>query len=277
MAHALFDAAGEWLVRRGRTGMMGPIDYSTNYDCGLLVDGFDTPPRVMMNHNPPYYAGLYASYGLAKAKDLYSWWFTAGTEKLAEWRRRAERIAARGGVVVRTFRRKDLTAEIMRCKSIYNQSWSKSFGFVPMTDAEFMNYGKSLKNIAVPELLCLAEVGGEPVGFSMTLPDFNEALKPLNGRLTRWGLPLGLWDFYRGLKRIRTARLVTLGILEPYRRRGIAELMILHTLDFGKNVMQYTGAELGWTLEDNALINSTIEAVGGVRYKTYRLFAKPLA
>jgi len=129
----------------------------------------------------------------------------------------------------------------------------------------------------VPEMLCLAEVDDRPVAFCMTLPDFNEAIKPLNGRLTRWGLPVGLWKFQRGLKRIRTARLVTLGILEPYRRRGIAELLILRTLEYGKNVLHYTGAELGWTLEDNDPINHTIEAVGGERYKTYRLYEKTLA
>lgn len=277
VAHALLDAAAGWLLARGRTRMRGPVEYSMNYTCGLLVDGFDTPPRVMMNHNPPYYAALLESYGLAKVKDLYSWWFVDPDDMLSKWRRRAERIAERSGVVVRTFRLSQMNAELMHCKRIYNESWAKSFGFVPMTDAEFLHYGKSLKHIAVPEMLCLAEVNGQPVGFCMTLPDFNEAIKPLDdGRLTRWGLPIGLWKFWRGLQRIKTARLVTLGILEPYRRKGIAELLILRTLAHGKNVLKYTGAELGWTLEDNAPINHTIEAVGGKRYKTYRLYEKAL-
>jgi GNAT superfamily N-acetyltransferase len=277
VAHALLNAAATWLLARGRSAMWGPIDYSMNYQCGLLVQGFETPARVMMNHNPPYYASLIESYGLAKVKDLYSWWFTDPHDMLSKWRRRTERAVERSGVTVRAFRLRDMNAELMRCKTIYNESWAKSFGFVPMTDAEFLHYGKSLKHVAVPEMLCLAEVDDRPVAFCMTLPDFNEAIKPLNGRLTRWGLPVGLWKFQRGLKRIRTARLVTLGILEPYRRRGIAELLILRTLEYGKNVLHYTGAELGWTLEDNDPINHTIEAVGGERYKTYRLYEKTLA
>jgi GNAT superfamily N-acetyltransferase len=169
-----------------------------------------------------------------------------------------------------------MNAELMRCKAVYNESFSKSYGFVPMTDAEFTHYGKSLKHIAVPEMLCLAESDGQPIAFCMTLPDFNEAMKPLNGRLTSWGLPLGLWKFMRGLKRIRSARLVAIGILEPYRNRGIAELLILKTLDYGKNVLHYSGAELGWTLEDNSPINHTISVVGGQRYKTFRLYEKAL-
>ncbi len=276
VAHSLLDAASGWLAQRGRDTLRGPIDYSMNYECGLLIDGYNTPPRVMMNHNPPYYAALLESYGLTKAKDLYSWWFVDPRDMLAKWRRRAERIAERGGVKVRSFCKKDMTAELMRCKSIYNQSWAKSWGFVPMTDAEFVFYGDMLKHIAVPEMLLLAEVGGEPVAFCMTLPDFNEASAPLNGRLMKWGLPIGLVQFLRNLKKVQSARLVTLGILEPYRRRGISELLILRTLDFGKNVLGYTGAELGWTLEDNYLINQTIEAVGGQQYKTYRLYEKRL-
>ncbi len=276
VAHALLDAAANWLLSRGRATMWGPIDYSMNYTCGLLIDGFDSPPRVLMNHNPPYYAGLIESYGLAKVKDLYAWWFDDPHNMLEKWHRRAERIAETSNVTIRTFRLRDMNAELRRCKTIYNESWAKSFGFVPMTDAEFLHYGKELKHIAVPEMLCLAEVDGEPVAFSMTLPDFNEAMKPLNGRLTKWGLPLGLLKFQRGLKHIRSARLVTLGITEPYRRRGIAELLILRTLDYGRNVMRYTGAELSWTLEDNDPINHYITAVGGQRYKTYRLYEKQL-
>ncbi len=276
VAHALLDAASGWLRARGRAAMRGPIDYSMNYECGLLIEGFDSPPRVMMNHNPAYYAELLESYGLRKVKDLLSWWFDDSEMMLDKWQARADRMAARGKVRVRTFRTRDMTAELLRCKNIYNQAWANSFGFVPMTDAEFSYYGKMLAHIAPPEMLLLAEVDGEPVGFAMTLPDFNEALKPLNGRLTRWGIPVGAWRFWRNLKRIRTARVVTLGLLEPYRRRGISELMILRTLDYGKNVLGFTGAELSWTLEDNHVINHTITAVGGRRYKTYRLYEKPI-
>jgi GNAT superfamily N-acetyltransferase len=277
VAHALLDAAAGWLKARGRNQVLGPADYSTNYECGLLVSGFDTPPRIMMNHNPPYYAALLESWGLTKAKDLYSWWFDRSSDLAERWQGRAEKLAARGGFTIRPFRLKDFKAEVEHCKKIYNEAWQRNWGFVKMSDAEFEHLGKHLRDWAVPELLLLAEIEGKPVGFSMTLPDMNEAIAPLNGRLTSWGLPIGLYKLWRNSKQIKTCRLVTLGVLEQYRRRGITELLILKTFEHGKNTMNYDAAELGWTLEDNTLINRTIEAVGAKHYKTYRLYQKGLA
>lgn len=276
VAHALLEAAAAWLRGRGRTQILGPIDYSTNYGCGLLVEGFDTPPRVLMNHNPPYYAPLLESWGLAKAKDLYSWWFDDSFDMLQVWRERAEHLARRGRVRVRSFRVDDLQNEVRRCKAVYNQAWRQNWGFVQMTDAEFDYLVGDLVRLARPELLVLAEVDDRTVGFSMTLPDFNEAIRPLRGRLTHWGLPLGWLRFRRNCHSIKTARMLTLGVIDGYRRRGIAELLILHTLDYGKNTAGFTGAELGWTLEDNESINRTIRAVGGWRYKTYRIYEKAI-
>jgi GNAT superfamily N-acetyltransferase len=275
-AKALLDTAAAWMRARGLTTIRGPIDYSLNYASGLLVEGFDTPPRVMMNHNPPYYAELLESWGLAKAKDLYSWWFVDPYNMIEKWRHRAERLAQRGGVTVRSFRLRDFKAEVLRCKEVYDVVFQKQWGFAKMTDAEFDHFAAELKQIAVPELVFLAEVEGKPVGFAMTLPDVNEAIGPLNGRLTKWGLPIGLFRLFRNLKRVKTARLLALGVLEAYRRRGITELLILRTLEYGKNVLGYTGAELGWTQEDNDLINRTVEAVGATRYKTYRIYERPL-
>lgn len=276
VAQSLIEAAAAWLRGRGRTQLMGPIDYSTNYACGLLVDGFETPPRIMMNHNPPYYSGLLEACGLAKAKDLYSWWFDDRQDMLAAWRQKAERISARGGFVIRPFQMNDFAAEIERCKQVYNAAWERNWGFVKMSDAEFAYLAKHLRQLALPELLLLAEIDGRPVGFSMTLPDLNEAIRPLDGRLFRCGLPIGLVRLFYNIRRIRTARLLTLGVVEGFRRRGIAELLILRTLDYGKNIARYTGAELGWTLEDNELINRTIIAVGGQRYKTYRIYQREI-
>ncbi|HBO46192.1 MAG TPA: N-acetyltransferase [Planctomycetaceae bacterium] len=276
VAHGLLDAAADWLRARGRTGVMGPIDYSTNYPVGLLIDGFNTPPRVMMNHNPPYYAGLLESWGLAKAKDLYCWWFVDPLDMVAKWRARAEKIAKRGGVRVRSFRIDDFDAEVKRCLDVYNGSRTENWGFVRLSDAEFHYFAKQIARLAIPELVLLAEVDDQPVGFSITLPDFNEAIAPLKGRLTRFGLPIGLWRLMRRLPRVKTARMLVLDLLEGYRRRGISELLILRTLDYGKNTIGYTGAELGWTLEDNYLINRTIEAVGAQRYKTYRIYEKAI-
>lgn len=277
VAGALLDAAAEWLRRRGRTSIMGPMEYSTNYPCGLLVDGFDTPPRIMMNHNHPYYGPLLESWGLRKLKDLYCWWFVDPNDMMARWAALAERMARRGNVVIRPVRVKDFEAEVARCESVYNGSRRDNWGFVRLTDAEFRYLANRIRQVAVPEQVLLAECEGQPVGFSITLPDLNEAIRPLKGRLTTFGLPIGLARLLYRSRHVKTARMMVLDLLETHRRRGIAELLILRTLEYGKNVIGYTGAELGWTLEDNRLINRTIEAVGGQRYKTYRIYSKSLS
>ena len=276
VAHALLDAAADWLQARGRTTIRGPIDYSINYPSGLLIEGFDTPPRIMMNHHRPYYAGLLESWGLQKGLDLYAWWFVDSIDLVSKWRKRAERLARRGGVTIRSFRTDDFAADVARCQSVYNAAMRDQWGFVKFTEAEFQFLAKRLSQLALSDQVLLAEVQGRTVGFSITLPDINEAIRPLNGRLTRFGLPLGLLKFLRRKRHIKTARMVVLDVLEEYRRRGIAELLILRTLDYGKNVIGYTGAELSWTQEANRSVNRTVEAVGARQYKTYRIYEKEL-
>lgn len=275
-ADSLLDAAAGWLHARGRTTIRGPIDYSLNYPCGLLVDGFDTPPRFMMNHNRPYYANLLESWGLKKGHDLYAWWFVDSVNLMAKWKERADRLAKRGGITIRPFNLKDFDADVSRCQTVYNAAMRELWGFVKFTEAEFQFMAKKLKQMAIAEQVLLAEVDGKVVGVSITVPDLNEAIRPLNGRLTRYGMPIGLVKFLLRKRRIRTARMVVLDVLEDYRRRGIAEMLILRTLDYGKNVIGYTGAELSWTQEDNVLVNRTIEAVGARRYKTFRIYEKEL-
>ncbi len=276
MAHGLLDAASQWLRARGRSAIMGPIDYSTNYPCGLLVKGFHTPPRILDNHNPPYYAGLMESWGLTKAKDLFSWWFDDPKDMRSMWRKRAERIDRRGAITVRHFNIRDFDNEVQRCNSVYNTAMERNWGFVSLTEAEFRYMAKRLKEMAEPRMVLLAEVDGYPVGFSITLPDLNEAARPLNGRLFPYGMPTNLVRFLWRKGRVKSARMIVLDVLEKYRRRGIAEMLILKTLEFGKNVAKYTGGELGWTLEDNYLVNQTIEAVGAKKYKIYRIYDKKI-
>jgi GNAT superfamily N-acetyltransferase len=275
-AHSLLDAAAAWLNGRGLTGLLGPIDYSTNYPCGLLIDGFDTPPRVLMNHSRIYYRRLLESWGLEKCNDLYCWWFVDPHNLIERWRDRLERIAKRSGVTIRKFNNADFEAEVERCREIYNAAMRNHWGFVHLTEDEFKAYAKQIARIAQEDQVLIAEVEGKAVGVSVTLPDINEAIKPLNGRLTTWGMPVGLLRLARNMRRIKTARMMILDVLEGYRRRGVAELLILRTLDYGKNVLHYDGAELGWTLEDNDMVNRTIESVGGRKYKTYRIFEKAI-
>jgi GNAT superfamily N-acetyltransferase len=276
VANALFDAAAAWCKAKGRDTLHGPIDYSSNYAIGLLVDGFDTPPRVMMAHNPPYYASLWEGAGFQKIKDLYAWWLTAEQEPPERWRKLAERMAKRGKVTIRHADMKHFDQEVQHLMKIYNDAWEENWGFVKMTEAEFLHLAKDLKLLIVPELVLLAEVEGKVVGFSMALPDINEALAHLpDGKLTTFGLPVGLGKLLYYQKKIRTIRLVTLGVLPGYRRRGITEQLILRTYDVGK-AMGYTGCEMSWTLEDNDLINKPIAALGSKRYKTYRVYARPI-
>jgi len=276
VAATLLETAAGWLRARGRTAILGPMDYSPNYPIGLLVDGFDTPPRVMMNHNPPYYAELLEAWGLEKVKDLYAWWFEDPYDMVAQWRRRAEWLARRGGVTIRPFNKRDFEAEVQRCHTVYDAARKDLWDFVALTDAEFHYFASRLRKIAIPEQALLAEIDGKPVGFSITLPDINEAIRPLNGRLTTLGLPIGLARLAYRIRRVKTARMMILVLLEGYRRKGISELLILRTLDHGKNVIGYTGAELSWTLEDNELVNRTVERVGAKRYKTYRVYEKQI-
>ena len=276
MAGGLVDAAAGWLRARGRSSILGPIDYSLNYSCGLLIDGFYTPPRILGNHHRPYFGKLLESCGLAKAKDLFSWWFTDRNDMVAKWRDRADRIARRGKIIVRPFRENDFDAEVNRCKTVYNASMKENWGFVSLSDAEFRYMANRMATMADANLVLLAEVDDQPVGFSITLPDINEAILPLNGRLTNFGIPYNLVRFLYRKRHIKTARMVVLDVMEQYRRRGIAEMLILQTLDYGKNTIGYTGAELGWTLEDNDHVNRTIEAVGARRYKLYRIYSKDL-
>ena len=274
VAAALFDAAGAWIREKGRTEVMGPIDYSTNYVCGLLIDGFQHPPTVLTAHNPPYYASLIENYGFAKAKDWYAWWFSEYPEPAQRLRRIAEARAGKHGVVIRPINMKDLEGEARRIRAIYNQAWEKNWGFVPFTEVEMDHMAKEMKPLLVAPATLLAEIRDEPIGFVIAIPDINAALRHLNGRLTNFGLPIGLVKLLYYRLKTRTGRLVALGVVEKYRRAGIAEMLVLHVMDeaFKRG---FTG-ELSMTLEDNVMVNRFIENMGASRYKTYRIYNRML-
>jgi GNAT superfamily N-acetyltransferase len=275
VADGLLAAAADWLRARGRSTMLGPIEYSTNYTCGLLVDGFETPPRILMNHNPPYYRRLLEGHGLHAVKELYAWWIDEAPD-LRPWLRRAARIASRG-VTLRPIRKRDLAAEVERAKRIYNEAWYDNWGSVRMTDAEFEDLGRHLAEIADEELLIMAEQDGEPIGFSLSLPDANEAFRAVgDGRLVRWGfVPIGLVKLLIGLRRVKTFRYLALGVRPGFQGRGIAEAMVLRTLEVALQ-KGYTGCEMGWTLDDNTRVNRAIERVNAKRYKTYLVYEQPI-
>lgn len=270
VAAALFEAASNWLRARGRNEIMGPIDYSTNYVCGLLIDGFEHPPTLLTSHNPRYYPPLIESCGFSKAKDWYAWWFSEFPEAAERLRKVATARAGRHGVTIRPVNLRKLGDESRRLRTIYNQAWEKNWGFVPFTEAEFEHLAREMKPLIVPQGTLLAEIGDEPVGFVIAVPDINVALRHINGRLARFGFPIGLIKLLYYKTKIRTGRLVALGVVEKYRRAGIAETLVLRLMDeaFKRG---FTG-ELSMTLEDNFMINRFIEALGAARYKTYRIY-----
>jgi GNAT superfamily N-acetyltransferase len=275
VARALLDTAAAWLRERGMDSMLGPANVSSNQDWGLLIDGFGTPPAIMMPHNPTYYQGLLEANGLTKAKDLYAFELSSSVEPPEKVVRIAEKIRQREGITVRPANLKDFKAEVERIREIYNSAWEKNWGFVPFTDAEFDHLAKEMKAIVRPELALMAEVKGEPVAFSLTLPDANQAIKAANGRLTQFGLPIGLAKLVLASRRINRLRLVILGIKEGYRRRGLDAILYLDTLRAAKK-LGYVGGEISWTLEDNHLVNRAIESMGGQRSKTYRVYQRAL-
>jgi GNAT superfamily N-acetyltransferase len=276
VAAALFERAASWLRKKGRTEIMGPIDYSTNYVCALLIDGFQFPPTILTSHNPPYYRDLIESCGFTKAKDWYAWWFDDPRNAVMQLRRLATRVHRRWPVTIRPANLKNIRDESRRLREIYNQAWEKNWGFVPFTEAEIEFMTKEMKPLLLPKFAWVAESGNQPVGFALGLPDINVILRDLNGRLTRFWFPIGLIKLLFCKKRIRKGRLIALGVIEKYRRAGIAEILVLRVMEETMVKRGITG-ELSMTLEDNFMINRFLQAIGAQRYKTYRIYSKPIA
>jgi len=276
VANALFAAAGNWLRALGRDEIMGPIDYSTNYLCGLLVDGFQHPPMLLTSHNPPYYARLIEGWGFEKVMDFFAWWFAEPANAAVRLRKLAGALKKRPEKVsLREINLRDIAGEATSIRAIYNQAWSKNWGFVPFSEKEFAYMTKEMKPLLLPDLVWLAEIGSEPVGFILCVPDINAALKKINGRLTTFGLPIGLAKLLYYKSRLRTVRLVALGVVPKYRRHGIAEMLVLHIIE---NAMLKRGfiGECSLILENNILMNRFLEAIGAEKYKTYRIYRRAI-
>ena len=266
-ATALLGAAREWLLARGAKVIRGPVNPSTNYECGLLVQGFETPPMVMMPHNPPYYAALIEGAGLRKAKDLYAYISTPQAVDGGKAERVAERILRDHEVHVRSISLKHFREEVGRVWEVYNTAWSRNWGFVPMTREEFLASAREMRQVLDPDLILLGEVAGRVVGFALALPNINEALKHAKGRLFPFGLPKIL--YYGRL--IKSLRVIALGVVGEFRTAGVAAAFYA-TLIRNARRRGYTECEMSWILEDNILMNRSIEVFGAQRYKTYRLY-----
>jgi GNAT superfamily N-acetyltransferase len=273
VSEALLESAARWLGERGLQVMRGPVTHSTNEETGLLIEGFEEPPMIGMPYNPPYYATLLEAFGLTKAKDVYGWEVRAEQTIPEKIHRVADIVRKSTNVVVRRANFADYAGEIRRAMGVYNASWTRNWGFVPLTEAEFVHAAEQLRPVLerFPEGVLLAEVAGRAVGFCLAVLDVNQALARVqDGRL----FPFGFWHLYRGLRRIDQIRVMALGILPEFRHRGIDALLYLDLLSRGQR-LGYRRAEIGWTLEDNRAMNRAI-LMGGRHHKTYRLYEAPL-
>lgn len=271
-ASALLDAAGDLLRERGLETMRGPASFSTNEQAGLLVEGFDLPPAIMMPYNPPRYRDLLEGLGFEGAQDLVAYWL--GHNEPPDFLLRAEKLVRRRypDLSIRPLRMDDWDREVELIRRLYNDAWQDNWGFVPMTDAEFRHMAEDLKPVVDPELALVVEAGdGEPVGFALSLPDLNQAIRHANGRLFPFGLLKILWR----ARSIDVARVITLGLIEEYRGKGIDALLILETFRRGA-ARGIEAGEFGWVLADNEAMRRPLEKIGAEVYKRYRLYDRPL-
>jgi GNAT superfamily N-acetyltransferase len=272
---ALVEAAAAWLRGRGMDTIRGPFNLSTNdelHSPGVLIDGFDRPPLVMMGHNPSYYGRLMEAAGMAKAKDLLAYWLPTNqpTERMVAG---VERLGKREGWRIRPVEMKRLKEEIAVIQEVYNSAWERNWGFVPMTEAEFEHMASEFKPVVDPDLVLIAETtAGEPIGFLLCLPDLNVVLKKMpNGRL----FPFGIFHLLFGRKQIHVARLVTLGLKPGHQVSGIGAALCLRAFYAGQQ-KGYTQAEGSWILEDNLLMCQALEKLGFYIHRRYRVYERPL-
>jgi GNAT superfamily N-acetyltransferase len=270
-ARALLSRAEEWARANGAQVLRGPMSFTTNDEVGLLLQGFESRPALLMPYNPPSYRGWIEASGFAKAKDLYAFRIGVMPHTPEPYARVADKVRKRYSATVRPVDLSRFAEELGRVKEIYNAAWQENWGFVPMTDHEIDHMAKQLKPALNPKLLIFVEVEGKPIAFALVLPDVNVALRPIRGRLFPFGLLRLLWT----LPRIREGRLMALGIRSEYRRRGV-DALLMDALVAGANAAGLREVEIGWTLEDNHLVNRNIEQMTGVHSKTYRVFEKRL-
>lgn len=276
VASALLSAARQWLARRGREIMRGPMNLNIVEEVGLLIDGFDGRPVIMMTYNPPYYQTFMEGYGLVKAKDLYAYIvdiasFGPNLENLPPRVSRVARIAReRYGVQVRPLDFDRFEEEVELVKPIYNEAWSKNWGALPLTDREFTTLANSLRQIADPALVYLGFIDGRAVGCFLGLPDYNQVAYHLNGRLFPIGWAKFLW--YR--RKITGFRAWAMGVLEEHRLKGV-ESLFYEEVSRAAVRKGYQWVEMSWILEDNYKISRAIETLGGKIYRTYRIYDVP--
>ena len=275
VANALFNAAETWLREHGVAYSRGPVNPSLNDEAGLLVDGFDGPPIVLMTYNPPYYANLIEGAGYQKAKDLYAYWLDPDKYRSPKMERLIDAIKERNGITFRSvdFKNKvQFTKDVELIKQMYNTAWQPNWGFVKMTDDEFAFLAADLKQIADARFVFFVEVKGEPAGFILGLPDINQAL--IHNK--RGGIVGGIWNLLTRKKQINQLRIIVMGVLPQFQRTG-ADTALYHEIGRRGFSWKLKGAEASWILEDNEMMNKGLShTMQAELYRTYRLYQKTL-
>ena len=270
-ANALFDSAKEYLRGRGMNAMRGPVSPSVNDEYGLLVEGFGKPAVILMPYNPPYYLDLIEGYGLRKAKDLLSYILNQDKVYSEKLERVNNLVKERHSLTIRSLDMKHFDKEVQKLKVVYNQAWTENWGAVPMTEAEINALAADLKPIVVPDLLIFAEKDGRTIGFGLSLPDINIALKyNKKGRM----IP-GLMHMMLRKKEINLCRIIVLGVLPEYQYTGAAGVLFYETAVRAKGLGYYYG-DAGWILEDNEKMIRAAKTLNGDPYKRYRLYEMPI-
>ncbi len=273
VANALFEAAGGWLKQKGLTAMRGPVSPSMNDQCGMLTRGYDSPPVFLMLYNPPYYNDLVLKSGHHIGQELLAWYIDQESIDIGRLRRISEHVKKREGLTIRTMNLKDFDREVDRMREIYNKAWEKNWGFVPMTDKEFYFLGKSLKPIANPHYIFFVEDrNGRTVGFSLSLPDVNQALRHVNGNPFS---PIGLLKYLWYSRNITMVRTIVMGVLPEYRNKGVDSIMNAEIADYGgKHGVR--ASEMSWVLKANEAMSKLAKVIGGTPYKEYVIYEADL-
>jgi hypothetical protein len=271
-ASALFSAAEHWVRDKGMTFLRGPMNPSTNYEVGTLIEGFQYPPTIMMTYNPPYYADLIESAGFCKEKDLFALIIEQSSQSSARVERLARRIVRNNHITIRTANPNDIESEVKLINEIYHECWCDNWGFVPMTEEESKQMAKDLARIADPDLIFFPYYHDEPAGVALVLPDINPLLKRLNGRIGLTGL-LKIALYKREIKGLRG---VLFGIRKAYQKLGLPLVAFDYMNRTGRS-KNYQYMELGWNLEDNHAINQFDREVGGRIIKRYRIYRKEIS
>jgi len=268
VVESLLTAAKLWLKGKGMSTIRGPMNLTTNDTCGMLCEGFDSAPYIMMTYNPQYYIDLMHSAGMQKCKELYAYYMTQNTEIPERFIKFAQKAMQDDSITFRNINMKKFDAEVKIVMEIYNDAWQKNWGFVPMTDAEIQHMANELRMGVDPDIVFIAEIDGEPAGFSLALPDFNQVLQKINGRL----LPFGIFKLLKNKSKIDTVRVLTLGVKQKFqKKRALAPAFYYETYRRGIEKGYHSG-EFSWILDDNMPMNRAITGLGASLYKKYAIY-----